>query len=49
VALLAEVDRQGDLEAIVEKLAENWNGRVEFRLLGPLAAYDFVVSSKGKG
>jgi Gas vesicle synthesis protein GvpL/GvpF len=49
VALLAEVDRQGDLEAIVEKLAENWNGRVEFRLLGPLAAYDFVVTSKGKG
>ena len=49
VALLAEVDRQGDLEATVKKLAENWRGRVEFRLLGPLAAYDFVVASSGSG
>ena len=49
IALLAEVDRQGDLEAAMQKLAENWKGRVELRLLGPLAAYDFVVTSKGSG
>jgi len=49
VALLVEVDRQGDLEAAVGKLAENWRGRVEFRLLGPLAAYDFVVTQSQKG
>jgi hypothetical protein len=49
IAVLAEVDRQGDLEAAMQKLAENWKGRVELRLLGPLAAYDFVVTSKGSG
>ncbi len=48
VALLAEVDRQGDLEATIEKLAENWGDRVQLRLLGPVAAYDFVVTGAGK-
>jgi hypothetical protein len=48
VALLAEVDRQSDLEATIEKLTENWGDRVHLRLLGPLAAYDFVVSGTGK-
>jgi hypothetical protein len=46
VALLAETKRQGELETAVEKLGENWRGRVELRLLGPLAAYDFVISRK---
>jgi hypothetical protein len=48
VALLAEVDRQGDLEATIEKLSENWGDRMQLRLLGPLAAYDFVVTGAGK-
>jgi hypothetical protein len=49
VALLAEVERQGELERAVEKLGEHWRGRVELRLLGPLAAYDFVVTRNSEG
>ncbi|WP_029116309.1 GvpL/GvpF family gas vesicle protein [Mycobacterium sp. URHB0044] len=49
VALLAEVDQQEELQAKVDDLAENWDGRVEMRLLGPLAAYDFVVARKPEG
>jgi hypothetical protein len=49
VAVLAEVERHDDLEAAVEKLADNWDGRVEMRLRGPLAAYDFVVAGKAGG
>lgn len=45
VALLVDVDRQEELEEAVGKLAEQWDGRVEMRLLGPLAPYDFVVSA----
>ncbi|MEV6898874.1 GvpL/GvpF family gas vesicle protein [Amycolatopsis sp. NPDC051372] len=44
LAVLAETDRQGDLEAAIDELAKDWEGRVEVRLLGPLAAYDFVVT-----
>jgi hypothetical protein len=44
VAVLAEVDRQDDLESAVEKFSDHWDGRVEMRLLGPLAPYDFVVT-----
>lgn len=47
VAVLAEVDRHGDLEASVEKLAKEWDGRIKMRLLGPLAPYDFVVTKNG--
>jgi len=49
VAFLAEVDQQEELQAKVDDLAENWDGRVELRLLGPLAAYDFVVTRKPEG
>jgi hypothetical protein len=49
VALLAQVDQQKELQAKVNELAENWDGRVEVRLLGPLAAYDFVVTRKPEG
>ncbi len=49
VALLAEVERQAELEEVVDQLNENANGRMELRLLGPLAAYDFVVSAKAEG
>jgi Gas vesicle synthesis protein GvpL/GvpF len=49
VAFLAEVDQQEELQARVDDLSENWDGRVELRLLGPLAAYDFVVTRKSEG
>ena len=49
VAVLVEVARQDELENIVGELAQQWDGRVEMRLLGPLAAYDFVVTQKPEG
>jgi hypothetical protein len=44
VACLAETERESELEDAVGRLAAEWRDRVEIRLLGPLAAYDFVVS-----
>ncbi|HVV12796.1 GvpL/GvpF family gas vesicle protein [Amycolatopsis sp.] len=44
VACLADTAKQRDLEAVVGKLARDWEGRVNTRLLGPIAAYDFVVT-----
>jgi Gas vesicle synthesis protein GvpL/GvpF len=43
VALLVDNDRQADLENALGELAGKWAGRVELRLLGPMAAYDFVT------
>jgi hypothetical protein len=42
VALLVEVLRRADLEQAVTELAQEWQGRIELRLLGPLAPWDFV-------
>jgi hypothetical protein len=47
LALLLDKGRQAELEQVVAEFAERWADRVEFRLLGPLAAYDFVGSRKG--
>jgi gas vesicle protein GvpL/GvpF len=44
VALLAEVEREGDVQAVVDRLNEKGKGRVKIRLMGPLAPYDFVVA-----
>lgn len=41
-AFLVETDKAGQLRRAVDKLAEEWRNRIELRLLGPLAAYDFV-------
>jgi hypothetical protein len=49
IAVLAKVDQQDELQEKVNDLAENWGGRVEVRLLGPLAAYDFVVTRAPEG
>jgi gas vesicle protein GvpL/GvpF len=49
VALLAEVERQADLEELVSRLNENAGGLMKLRLLGPLAAYDFVVTATAEG
>lgn len=48
VAFLAEIARQGDLEEAVGRLADEGSGRVDVRLLGPLAAYDFVITTQGQ-
>jgi Gas vesicle synthesis protein GvpL/GvpF len=49
VALLLEVERQGELEEVLDRLNENAKGRMRLRLLGPLAAYDFVVTGSAEG
>ena len=41
-AFLVESGAAADLERTVEQLARDWSGRIELRLIGPLAAYDFV-------
>ncbi len=44
VAVLAAVGDEPRLQEVVDGLAKEWAGRVQMRLLGPLAAYDFVVT-----
>jgi hypothetical protein len=48
VAVLVEGRRQGELEDALDGIAGHWRGRVNLRLLGPLAAYDFVVTQAQK-
>lgn len=43
VAFLVESERRQEFEAAVEELARDWAGRIDVRLLGPLAPYDFVA------
>jgi hypothetical protein len=43
-AFLAETGKAGDLEQALQGLARDWDGRVELRLMGPLAPYDFVAA-----
>ncbi|MBK1788273.1 GvpL/GvpF family gas vesicle protein [Prauserella cavernicola] len=49
LACLCEVAEQDELERVVGELAQDWEGRVELRLLGPLAPYDFVVTQQPQG
>jgi hypothetical protein len=49
VAILADVERQDELERVLGELGQNWDGRVEMKLLGPQAVYDFVVTPKLEG
>lgn len=44
VALLVETSRQEELEQALNELAREWDGRVQLRLLGPMAPYDFVAT-----
>jgi hypothetical protein len=46
VALLVDMAKREDLEQAVGKIAQDWKGRVNVRLLGPMAAYDFVVAQR---
>jgi hypothetical protein len=47
VALLVKSSRSDDLKRALDELATNWKERVELRLLGPMASYDFVVPEPG--
>ncbi|HEX6351419.1 GvpL/GvpF family gas vesicle protein [Actinophytocola sp.] len=46
VACLIDLSAQHDLESAVDKIAREWVDRVNVRLLGPLAPYDFVVKTE---
>jgi chemotaxis protein histidine kinase CheA len=47
VAFLVDVDEEREVERVIEGLAREWEGRIEVRLLGPMAAYDFVMTDSG--
>jgi hypothetical protein len=49
VAFLVENDGESEMEQAVEDLARDWEGRIDVRLLGPMAAYDFVGSVLPEG
>jgi hypothetical protein len=42
VAFLVEEDKEDELDQAVDDLSDRWEGRVELRILGPMAPYDFV-------
>jgi hypothetical protein len=49
VAFLVETGQEKEMEKVVEDLARKWEGRVELRVLGPMAAYDFVGTTQPGG
>jgi hypothetical protein len=49
VAFLVDTDKEDEMERVIENLAHDWQGWIEVRLLGPMAAYDFVGSTEGEG
>jgi hypothetical protein len=49
VAFLVETEKAGRFEEAAADLARTWRDRVDVRLLGPLAPYDFVVTARGGG
>lgn len=42
LALLVKTDGTAKLQQAIDDVAHDWEGRVDLRLLGPMAAYDFV-------
>jgi hypothetical protein len=49
VAFLVDTDKEGEMEQVIEDLAGDWQERIELRLLGPMAAYDFVGTVLSEG
>lgn len=47
VAFLLDSDQEDKLDQIVGELAAEWEGRVELRMQGPIAPYDFVGANPG--
>lgn len=45
VALLVKASRVGELDGALDRLATDWEERAKVRLLGPMAPYDFVVTT----
>jgi hypothetical protein len=48
-AFLVETGKAEALQQAVEQLASEWGDRMDLRLVGPLAAYDFVGSGAPAG
>lgn len=48
-AFLIETGKAEALRQVVERLADQWGDRMDLRLIGPLAAYDFVGSADPAG
>jgi Gas vesicle synthesis protein GvpL/GvpF len=46
VAFLLKSDQEDELREVIGELAGDWQGRVELRVLGPTAVYDFVVTAE---
>ncbi|GAB2916084.1 GvpL/GvpF family gas vesicle protein [Nonomuraea fastidiosa] len=44
VALLVKADKSKELEQALKEFGERWTDRVDLRLLGPMAPYDFVIA-----
>jgi hypothetical protein len=42
LAFLVRSDGRGDFEQAVDDLGDAWAGRIELRLIGPTAAFDFL-------
>ena len=49
LAVLADLSRRSELEKTLSELADQWSGRIELSLLGPMAAYDFVMKREPGG
>ncbi|MBB2911608.1 hypothetical protein FHS43_002881 [Streptosporangium becharense] len=49
LALLAETRREPEIAQVLDTFAERWTDRVELRLLGPMAPYDFVTAQGQQG
>jgi len=46
VAILERKEQRSDVEDTLTALAQDWAGRTDLRLLGPMAPYDFVVTTQ---
>jgi Gas vesicle synthesis protein GvpL/GvpF len=46
LALLVRRDQENDVWREVQDASERWRDRVDFRLLGPMAPYDFVIATE---
>jgi len=49
LAVLAKTADEQQLVRALDDLAQEWDGRVKIRLLGPLAPYDFVTDLRPEG
>ena len=49
VAFLVDVSEEREVERVTKALSREWEGRIDLRLLGPMAAYDFTAAAQPEG